>query len=296
MSDLAENHRQLGSPEDFEHEWLEALSVNDSRYLIYPSDNPLKQFDLFEQVKAQHVITVLTQHGHNSGRVLEFGCGAAGMSIYLANRGFDAIACDLSRSALRVAQLNAGRHLSNSAIHPVTYVAGNVFQLPFPNGAFDVVMSYGLLEHFSPGTLQAVLPEITRILRPGGLFISDIAHGRFSVRTLGIFASLIGSMMAHLLSFRWQRLPGLPTAYLNHYYENNLDSAGWTRALEHSGLVNVEVRVQQPFPPLALAGPLERAYVRLLRSMEFFWNWFDYSQPRWGAHWGWLYLASGNKP
>ena len=39
---------------------------------------------------------------------------------------------------------------------------------PFPDGAFDVVFSYGVLQHFSKEDVRSTVDEIARTLRPGG--------------------------------------------------------------------------------------------------------------------------------
>jgi SAM-dependent methyltransferase len=290
------HQRQLGSPDDFECDWTEALSGNISRYLIYPADEPVTQFEMFERVKASHVDRLLAAHGLSGDLALEYGCGSAGMSVYLANRGFQAVVCDISLNALRLAKLNADQRLLNGARAHFDRVAGNTFQLPFNDRVFDLVMSYGLLEHFGLDVLGAALTEVVRTLRPGGLFIADIAHGRFSARTLGAWINLTASLVFHAVTLRWRRLPELPAAYLDHYYENDLDEQAWVEALSRVGLCNVNVLVCHPFPPLALSGWPEQCYVRLMQRARPAWEWFDRTQPGWGRRWGWLYLTWGTKP
>jgi SAM-dependent methyltransferase len=287
--------RQFGSAADFDQDWTEALSQDGGRWLIYPTTQPVKQFDLFEQVKAQEVDAVLAAHHLDQGLVLEYGCGAAGMSVYLANHGFRAVACDISVNALHLAQLNMDRHLASGSTDSVHVAAGDVLQLPFADASFDVVMSYGLLEHFAPEIVDVVLAEVVRTLRPGGLFIADIAHRRFSVRTLGMWLSLIGSLAYHAATLRWQRLPSMTGAYLDALYENDLDNKAWSGALQRAGLQDVQVRICHPFPPLALSGRPERAYVALMQQLLPMWRRFHRDQPAWARWWGWLYLVWGVK-
>jgi len=280
---------------DFERQWEEALACGGGRWLIYPTDSPTTQAELDEEIKAVQVRELLDKFGLNQGIVLEYGCGAAGMSVYLANHGFRAIACDISVNALQVARLNAEHHLVKGADTRFYTVAGDTFRLPFADQAFDVVMSYGLLEHFAPDVLDEALNEAMRTLRPGGLFVADIAHSRFSVRTVATWVNLIGSLIIHAVTLRWQRLSGLPVAYLDPLYENDLDDQAWARALQFSGLHDVQVRICRPFPPLALSGWSERLYVQLLQRLRPLWEWFDRAQPRWGRKWGWIYLVWGTK-
>jgi SAM-dependent methyltransferase len=48
-----------------------------------------------------------------------------------------------------------------------TLVRGDVVALPFPDGVFDLVTSVAALEHF--GAVPAVIAELRRVVRPGGL-------------------------------------------------------------------------------------------------------------------------------
>lgn len=48
---------------------------------------------------------------------------------------------------------------------------GSGFTLPFRDGAFDVVMSYGVIEHYSEQRARDMLAEHARVCRPGGLVL-----------------------------------------------------------------------------------------------------------------------------
>jgi SAM-dependent methyltransferase len=293
--DGRDSGRHLGSATDFDREWAKALDRDVGQVLIYPAAQPATQFDLFEKVKSEEIDALLEDHHFTSGLVLEYGCGAAGISIYLANRGFRTVALDLSPKALYLARLNMERHRAASEPGQIAMTTGNVLRLPFADAVFGVVMSYGLLEHFAPDVVDAVLNEVIRTLRPGGLFLADIVPGRFSVRTLGTWLSLIASIVFHALTLRWQRLSELPGAYLDALYENDLDDRAWSSALQRGGLHDVQVRICHPFPPLALSGQPEKIYVSLMRRLYPVWRWFHHTQPLWARWWGWLYLVWGVK-
>jgi SAM-dependent methyltransferase len=288
--------RQLGSADEFEAQWHSALTNELKRWVAYPNDPPSTQIELDELVKAGQLSRLLETCGIKNGLVLEYGCGTAGMSLYLANHGFRTIGCDVSPSALQLARLNARRHLVPGAEARFQPVAGDVFHLPFEAGAFDVVMSYGLLEHLAPTALPDALAETLRTLRPGGLFIADIVHARFSVRTIGKWVNLAVSTVAHVLTLRWNKVRPMWSAYLDPFYENDLDSDAWANMLRSAGFCAVHVDICRPFAPLAVSGRLERLYVGILRRLRPFWDWFDQSQPKWGRRWGWLYLVWGTKP
>lgn len=75
---------------------------------------------------------------------------------------------------LRIVDLGAGgRRITEGTIAldfvrgPGTDVVGDVQRLPFADGAIDLVFATGLLEHVEDD--RALLAEIHRVLRPGGL-------------------------------------------------------------------------------------------------------------------------------
>jgi SAM-dependent methyltransferase len=286
---------QSGSHEAFDLDWQEALETRDPRWFSYPAEEPASQTEIFEWVKARRIEDLLAAKGITTGRVLELGCGSAGMSIYLANRGFEVWALDISANALRVARMNAGLHGSPESLN---LTCGDILRLPFAGGGFDVVMSYGLLEHFQERELAELLPESLRLLRPGGLFLADIVPGpsRVSIRTVGVALSFLGSLVYHLVKGEKDRLSQLHTAYFGHLYENTLDDRAWARILVRAGLQSVAVEVCRPFPPLAITGRVEQGYVQLMQRTMPLWQSFDGRNTWLTRRWGWMYLAHGTQP
>ena len=100
--------------------------------------------------------------------VLEFGCGAAQWSIVLERMGARPVALDLS-----IRQLSHARRLMGEAGSRVPLVNANAERTPFPDERFDIVFcDHGAMTFADP--LRTV-PEVARILRPGGLFAFNIA-------------------------------------------------------------------------------------------------------------------------
>jgi SAM-dependent methyltransferase len=109
-----------------------------------------------------------------SGRCLEVGCGAARLSRFLARLGYHAVGIDYEPAAIEV----AARRAKDESLD-VALLLGNAFALPFATGSFDVVLSTGLLEHFVEP--MPIVAEMARVLKPGGLFYSDIVPKKFSL-------------------------------------------------------------------------------------------------------------------
>ena len=60
----------------------------------------------------------------------------------------------------------------------VDVVAEDPYRYPFDDGAFDVVLSGGTMEHV--GEIWRWVPELARLLRPGGM-LAIVTHWRYEV-------------------------------------------------------------------------------------------------------------------
>lgn len=119
-------------------------------------------------------MSYLLPHLPPSGTCLEVGCGSARLSRFLARRGYRAVGMDYEPEAVSLARRRAADNRLDVAL-----LLGDAFALPFATASFDVVLSTGLLEHFADPS--PIVAEMTRVLRPGGLFYSDIVPKKFSL-------------------------------------------------------------------------------------------------------------------
>ena len=110
----------------------------------------------------------LLPHLKAGQRVLDFGCGPGTITLGLARlvepgemHGIDA---EASQIELARAAAEAGGH-ANTTFH-----VGDVMDMPFEDSSFDVAHCHAVLMHV-PNT-AAVLSEVKRVLKPGGLLAS----------------------------------------------------------------------------------------------------------------------------
>jgi ubiquinone/menaquinone biosynthesis C-methylase UbiE len=105
--------------------------------------------------------------------VLDLGTGIGAMAAQLAARYPNARITGLDRSE---AQLAVAR-----ARHPIaTYVQGDATATPFPDASFDRVHASWLLEHVPDPA--AVLREVRRVLRPGGVaYFVEVDNGTLRI-------------------------------------------------------------------------------------------------------------------
>jgi SAM-dependent methyltransferase len=108
-------------------------------------------------------------------RVLDLGCGAGRHAFECYRRGARVVAVDRDAAELDgVAGMFAAMAaegvvgVGGSAVT----VRGDAGRLPFPDGSFDVVIAAEILEHIPED--QAVMAELTRVLRPGGTVVVTV--------------------------------------------------------------------------------------------------------------------------
>jgi 2-polyprenyl-6-hydroxyphenyl methylase/3-demethylubiquinone-9 3-methyltransferase len=99
-------------------------------------------------------------------RLLDVGCGGGLLAEEFATLGLSVTGIDPSLPTLAAARAHAER--GGLAID---YRAGRAEALPFADGEFDVVSCCDVLEHVDDP--DAVIAQIARVLRPGGLFLFD---------------------------------------------------------------------------------------------------------------------------
>lgn len=108
--------------------------------------------------------------GDVAGRdVLELGCGAAQWSISLAKRGARCVGLDNSER-----QLEHARAALAAGGVDVRLVHGTAESPPFPDAAFDIAFcDHGALSFSAP---EVTIPQVARLLRPGGIFAFSVGH------------------------------------------------------------------------------------------------------------------------
>lgn len=95
--------------------------------------------------------------------LLDIGCSWGRWSFAAARRGYRVVGIDPSLGAVM-----AARRVARQLKLPATFVVGDARHLPFGAGAFAIVFSYSVIQHFSRADATRAVEEIGRVLRPGG--------------------------------------------------------------------------------------------------------------------------------
>jgi ubiquinone/menaquinone biosynthesis C-methylase UbiE len=131
-------------------EWFEEV---DRRFLVsayYAHDKDHQSFSRF-----------LKRDLLDGKDVLEIGCGMGTHAAMLASSGARLTAVDLTERAVMVTKQRFEMFQLPGHIQQA-----DCEQLPFRDGSFDFVWSWGVIHHSS--VTERCLAEITRVLRPGG--------------------------------------------------------------------------------------------------------------------------------
>ena len=103
-------------------------------------------------------------------RVLDLGCGHGDLTpLLLAEPRLETVGLDLSAAALGQFRARVGQRYQGR----LSLVRASAYELPFADGAFDVVVSFG---YASAATYDGVEQEVARVLRPGGVAVVDVAN------------------------------------------------------------------------------------------------------------------------
>lgn len=142
-------------------EWFER-SFGEEYLRLYPHRN---EHDARQAVDLIAAHVPLAQR-----RVLDLACGPGRHSAALASRGALVVGYDLSRVLLRRAR--------ELAVPRARFVRGDIRELPFRPGAFDVTVNLFTSFGYFADDLEhgQVLREAARTLAPGGFFILDYFH------------------------------------------------------------------------------------------------------------------------
>lgn len=109
----------------------------------------------------------LRRPGVHAARAIDLGCGSGGVSLELAEAGFQVTGVDFSRVALGKARAAAERR--GLGADRVRFVGGDLTSGTIPGvvGPFDLLVDYGTLDDLPDGGRRAMAAYMTKLARPG---------------------------------------------------------------------------------------------------------------------------------
>jgi 2-polyprenyl-6-hydroxyphenyl methylase/3-demethylubiquinone-9 3-methyltransferase len=147
---------------------------------------------------------------------LEVGSGGGILTEEICKMGFTTTGIEPAEESLHTARNHAkGEGLS------ITYEKGTGEQLPYPNQSFDCVFCCDVLEHVQD--LPKVISEISRVLKPNGVFIYDTINRTF-----------ISHLVAIKIWQEWKRWAFMPANL--HVWKMFIKPAEIKELLSNNGL------------------------------------------------------------
>lgn len=112
-----------------------------------------------EKARAQYkkyLDFILANTPKQNSKVLDVGCGSGWTTLFLRQAGHDAHGMDLHEKQLEARAIDES----------IPYTPGDIQNIPFAAGTFDLVTMHDVLEHVP--NPQLALEECLRVLKPGG--------------------------------------------------------------------------------------------------------------------------------
>ncbi len=133
-------------------------------------------YALFEYYRSAKVIRFLEQAGVAiGGAVLDAGCGGGGMPLSFAEEARHVVGIDLAPRFRDAGHRLAAEH----GLRNLHFAQADGQALPFPDAAFDMVLSHAVIEHVADAALY--LRELARVLKRGGfMYLSTAPYLSFA--------------------------------------------------------------------------------------------------------------------
>jgi ubiquinone/menaquinone biosynthesis C-methylase UbiE len=168
-------------------EWFER--IEEHRYAVEPFIHSIAQFTR-----------------HRGKRLLEVGVGAGTDHLQWARAGALCHGVDLTDAAIETTRARLAHYGLASQLRRV-----DAERLPFEDGSFDVVYSWGVIHHAERP--EGVVAEIHRVLRPGGTFVGMLYSRRSLVglRFWLKFGLLAGRPLRSFADVIWHHMESIGT-------------------------------------------------------------------------------------
>lgn len=201
-----QNHRSLmDTDKKAVHDYWNAASCGEVLYLK-GEDEAAYRAQGRKRYELEPYIESFANFTEAAGRtVLEIGVGLGADHEQFAINGAHLVGVDLTARAVE----HTRKRLAAQGLSSHLQVA-DAENLPFADGSFDVVYSWGVLHH-SPNTHKAI-DEVRRVVRTGGDVRIMVYHKH--------------SMVGYMLWIRYGLLTGRPWRSLSSIYAEYLESPG----------------------------------------------------------------------
>jgi SAM-dependent methyltransferase len=145
---------------DVDPRWYESFFETDEWLLLAQTRDP---------ERTAREVAFLAGQLPAGGRILDLACGTGRIAVPLAKEGFEVAGLDISGRALAVARAEAPE---------LDLRQGDMRELPWADASFDGVINLWTAFGYFPTQEEdeRALAEVTRVLRPAGVFVLDTVN------------------------------------------------------------------------------------------------------------------------
>jgi SAM-dependent methyltransferase/uncharacterized protein YbaR (Trm112 family) len=113
-----------------------------------------------------------------SRKLLDLGCNWGRWTIAAARNGYQAVGMDPG-----VESIAPARRIARKLGIEARFLVGDARYIPFRDASFDVVYSYGVLQHFAPVDAKLAIAEAARVVNVAGTVLIQMAarYGLLSI-------------------------------------------------------------------------------------------------------------------
>lgn len=131
---------------------------------IYQEQGDL-QFDILPRIEKASKLFKRKKYE----KILDLGCGTGKHSVFLAQAGFEVYASDISPTGIDIAREKA----ESLELNNIIFNQFDMVSIPFSDSFFDAVICIWVIYHGTLDRIQQTINEIYRILKPGGVVLTD---------------------------------------------------------------------------------------------------------------------------
>lgn len=106
---------------------------------------------------------------HNCSKVMDLGCGMGRHTVYLAKKGFNVYATDVSETGIEKTK----EKVEELALNNVEFKQHDMRDIPFENNFFDAILCVWTTGHGTLNDTKRNVDEMHRVLKPNGIIVID---------------------------------------------------------------------------------------------------------------------------
>ena len=163
--------------------------IHDLEISTHPPGTPgfFADLDQYHFEKLHHLLELIHFDEWKGKDVLDVGCGAGVEVVRFARAGARVTGVDIAESAIALARKNLSQHGLSARLE-----VADAEHLPYADNSFDFVFAHGVVQY--TGNDRAMVAEIHRVLRPGGL---AVFQGYNRISWLNVLSKVMKTPLEH---------------------------------------------------------------------------------------------------